>query len=276
MSESSDPSNFPALQRAPLGLFWRRISRRLRRIALTPLRRWLIREPEILVKVPTFDDAYCNAIKLIAPDYALAVDESSRRFWERDQNNSCWLEAAALDPLFRAMPKPKRILEIGPGLGRSVIFFSKRFFSSAQFSLYDATGQTTKYELEGQRYADSFCGNLPLLMRTLEFNGVANFQLIDGAHSAGGIPVAAQPFDFVYSFFAVGFHWALDHWLDELLALGGPQTLYVFTVAPNFVPPARLATMPFLLLQANSGLYPETTTYYFAFTKQPTPWFPAS
>ncbi|MDP1580397.1 MAG: hypothetical protein Q8M02_08970, partial [Candidatus Didemnitutus sp.] len=198
-----------------------------------------------------------------------------RRFWERDQNNSCWLEATILDPLLRSMPAPQRILEIGPGLGRSVAFFSKRHFPAAHFDLYDATGHETKYELAGQRYSDSFCGNLPLLTRTLEFNGVTNFQLLDANRATGRLPLPPQPYDFVYSFFAVGFHWSLEHWLDELLALGGPQTLYVFTVAPNFVPSARLAAMPSLLLQGSSQLFPEATTYLFAFTPEPAPWFPA-
>ena len=66
--------------------------------------------------------------------------------------------------------RPKRVLEIGPGFGRSVVFFNKKgFCRDSEISLYDANGTSTRYK---QKYYEhppqwpdtsSFCGNLSLL-----------------------------------------------------------------------------------------------------------------
>lgn len=260
---------------APRTLVFRRLERRLRRVLLTPVRPWLRRDPPRVVRVPPLDQAFVDAIKLIAPQYtSLTCNEDSRQFWELDQNNSCWTEEAALGSLLTAMPRPGRILEIGPGFGRSAIFVGLRHFPEAQFDLFDAAGKQTKYELLGHRYADSFCGDLGLLRRCLDFNQVSRCRILDAALTNGRIPMPEAPYDFVYSFYAVGFHWDLDHWLDELLAVGGPATLYAFLVPSHYEPSARVAALPHLLLQAHSPLYPERTVYFLTFTPHAQPWLP--
>lgn len=264
--------------RAPRSLVLRTLTRRARYVTRRPFLRWIGREPETVVRIPPLDTLFVDVIKLIAPQYAhLTTDETSRRFWERDQNASCWTEDDAVGDLFRAMPKPRRVLEIGPGLGRSAAFFRQRYFPDAQFDLFDATGSSTKYELGGQRYEDSFCGNLDLLRRVVDFNGVTKYRVIDAGATKGHLPVPDQPYDLIYSFWAVGFHWSLDHWLDEILATTHDQTLCVFTVPNRFQPSTRVNAMPHVIIESAPCLRtsPTATTYYLAFVPRPAPWFPA-
>lgn len=266
------------MRRAPRSIFLRTLIRRARYVARRPLLRWIAREPETVVTIPPLDASFVAALKLIAPQYGdLSTDEASRQFWERDQNGSCWTEDAALGELFRAMPPPRRVLEIGPGLGRSAAFFSRRYFPDAQFDLYDATGSSTKYELEGSRYDDSFCGNLDVLRRVVDFNGLTRYRVIDAGAINGHLPVPDQPYDLIYSFWAVGFHWSLDHWIDEILAAAHDQTLCVFTVPSRYQPSPRIAAMPHLLVDSAPCLRtsPNSTTYYLALVPRGASWFPA-
>jgi SAM-dependent methyltransferase len=251
----------------------------VRYVARRPLLPWIAREPETVVRIPPLDDSSVAAIKLIAPQYSdLTTDEASRRFWERDQNGSCWTEDAALSDLFGAMPPVRRVLEIGPGVGRSAAFFSRRWFPDAHFDLYDATGSSTKYELNGPRYDDSFCGNLDLLRRVVEYNGVKNYRILDASTTNGRLPVPDHPYDLIYSFWAIGFHWSLDHWIEEILATAHDQTLCVFTVPSRYEPSPRIAAMPHLLIDSAPCLRtsPTSTTYYLALLRRPASWFPAS
>ena len=245
----------------------------MRRVARQLLAPFIVRDPEIVVRVPPFDEAFVAALKLIAPHYdRIEPDEASRVLWEKDQNRSCWIEDEALSPILRAMPVPKNALEIGPGLGRSAIFFSKRYFPSTQFDLFDATGTATKYTLHGQRFDDSFCGNLELLRHCLKFNEVDNCIVVDASLTTGRLP--ARKYDFIYSFFAVGFHWALDHWLDEILAACHEETLCAFVVPADYVPSARVRALPHRILEASLPLRPVpwATVYYLVFTPKRVGW----
>ena len=254
----------------------RKLRRRARRAIRWPWAQWLAPEPETIVRVPPFDDAFVAAVKLIAPQYTdYGGDEESRRKWQRDQNRSCWGEDTALVHLLRVMPPPRRVLEIGAGLGRSAVFFSKRYFPDARFDLFDATGADTKYELMGNRYDDSFCGNLAVLQQCLDFNGVSNVSLVDAAQTGGRVPMPDERYDFIYSFYSVGFHWSIDHWLDEILAVAKPTALCAFIVPSHYQPSRRVAAMPHMLIEGAPLLQPDpySTTYVLVFTPQPAAWF---
>jgi hypothetical protein len=266
------------LNRTPRSLGLRTLRRRIRRVWRQPLAGLVGREPETIVRVPPIDAPFLAALKLIAPQYgSLGPDEPSRLFWERDQNSSCWAEDAALAPVFAAMPRPSRILEIGPGLGRSCVFWSKRYFPDAHFDLYDATGHDTKYELLGNRYEDSFCGNLDILERCVAFNGVKSYRVIDASTTGGHIPAPDRPYDLIYSFYAVGFHWSLDHWLDEILSVAHDATVCAFLVPSHYQPSPRIARMPHVMLESSPPLRPKpwnTSSYFLVFTPKPVAWLP--
>src|SRR5690349_11750277 len=83
-------------------------------------------EKERVFHAPPLTEELVSAIRLISPQFDLNCDETSRLLWEADQNGACWGEFEALQPLFEAVHTPSKILEIGPGMGRSLVFFSKR------------------------------------------------------------------------------------------------------------------------------------------------------
>src|SRR6202522_4414232 len=194
---------------------------------------------EQLFLAPPFTEEVVAAIRLISPRLPLKADEASRLLWQKESNAACEAEYEALAPLFAEVDKPKRVLEIGPGFGRSVVFFNKKgLLPGSEISLYDANGTSTKYK---QKYYEhppqwpdtsSFCGNLSLLQSMLDYNGITSYKIFD----AEQLPLAALPgpYDLIYGFYSVGFHWSLEYYLDELEALMHERSLLVCTLNKSF------------------------------------------
>ena len=193
---------------------------------------------EPVFHAPPLTPELLAAIKLISPRLKLAQDEHSRRIWEKEQNGTCWSEYEALRPLLAGIEKPKKILEIGPGLGRSVVFFSKQCgWQESEIHLYDGDGAATKYKQRfydagKQSLADSFCGNLGLLRSLLDFNQIANYTIFNARQAA--LADLPGPYELIYSFYSIGFHWSLELFLDDLLPLMHDRTVAVFTVKKDF------------------------------------------
>src|SRR5262249_41604803 len=78
--------------------------------------------------------------------------------------------------------------------------------------------------------------------RVLTFNGVENVTI----HNAKEMALASLPgpFDLVYGFYTVGYHWSLEHFLDDILALVGRSGTAIFTVTDDFTPFPLLASLP--------------------------------
>jgi hypothetical protein len=180
-----------------------------------------------------FTPEMVNAIRLIAPHFEFAADEESRHVWEKDQNSSCWNEYEALAPVLGRLPIPPKVLEIGPGLGRSVVFFNQKLgWKSTAVHLYEGDGHSTKYTLLGPRFRYSFCGNIKVLTDTLEYNAVRNVTVFDARRwKLIDLP---GPYDLVYSFYSIGFHWSLEYFLDDIAALMHQKTIAIFTVPESF------------------------------------------
>jgi hypothetical protein len=200
---------------------------------------------EQLFLAPPFTEEVVSAIRLISTRLPLKADESSRLLWQKESNAASEAEYDALLPLFQKTGTPGRVLEIGPGFGRSVVYFTKKgLFPSSEISLYDADGTTTRYK---QKYYEhppqwpdtsSFCGNLRLLQTMLEYNGVHGYKIFD----ARQLPLSALPgpYDLIYGFYSIGFHWSLEHYLDDLQPLLHERSLLVCTLNKNFRPFPRL------------------------------------
>ena len=194
---------------------------------------------EQLFLAPPFSEEVVAAIRLISTRLPLKADEASRLLWQNESNAASAAEYEALQPLFNQIEKPNRVLEIGPGFGRSVVFFQKKgLFADSEISLYDADGTSTRYK---QKYYDqpprwpdtsSFCGNLSLLETMLTYNQVRKFRILD----ARQMPLAALPgpFDLIYGFYSIGFHWSLEYYLDDLEPLLHQNTILVCTLNKNF------------------------------------------
>jgi hypothetical protein len=194
---------------------------------------------EQLFLAPPFTEEVVAAIRLISTRLPLKADEDSRRLWQRESNAAAEAEYEALLPLFEKVDKPKRVLEIGPGFGRSVVFFTKKgLWPASEISLYDANGTSTKYKQKFYEHppqwpdTSSFCGNLPLLRTMLDYNGVERYEIFD----AEQLPLAALPgpYDLIYGFYSIGFHWSLEYYLDDLEPLFHERTLLVCTLNKSF------------------------------------------
>lgn len=204
-------------------------------------------QAEQIFQAPPFTPTLADAIQLIATRVRYRPDEVSRILCQKESNAASQREYEALLPLFEQIGKPQRVLEIGPGFGRSAIFFSKKklWDDDAELHLYDATGSQTKYKQKHYenppKWPDisSFCGNLDLLRQVLDYNGVQNYQIFDAAH----LPLAKLPgpYDFIYGFYSIGFHWSLEHYLDDVLPLLNENSVLVCTLNKRFRPFRRLS-----------------------------------
>lgn len=227
---------------------------------------------------PPFTPEVASAVSLISTRLPFRADERSRLLCQVESNGASQREYEALAPLFTKLPKPQRVLEIGPGFGRSVVYFSKKgvWDESADVHLYDTNGAETKYK---QKYYDrppkwpdvsSFCGDLGLLRNFLDYNRVANYRIFDAAE----IPLRQLPgpYDLLYAFYSMGFHWSLEFYLDEVDPLLGKSGVLICTLNKHFRSFATLRnystrifycrqikknTAPFRLLALSKGDLPD-------------------
>ncbi|MEZ5331803.1 MAG: hypothetical protein R2991_07065 [Thermoanaerobaculia bacterium] len=200
---------------------------------------------ELLFRAPTLTPSLVKAIRAITPQFKLRCDETSRRVWELSQNGSCWGEMDALEPLLHGLGRPRRVLEIGPGLGRSTVFLKRRLgWEDVPFDLFEGNGPAHRYPLLAPRSADSFRGDLEALAAVLEHNGTREWRLIDAGPRGGRLVDLEPPYDLVYSFYGVGFHWRLEDFWEEILPLLGTDGVGIFTVWHAFETFPELARLP--------------------------------
>jgi hypothetical protein len=204
---------------------------------------------ELFFRAPELDPEMLEAVKLITPQFHLRENEESRKLWELSQNGSCWGEYEALAPVLEALPRPRKVLDIGPGLGRSVIFFKRKLgWESVPFHLYESDGDKTMYTKLGPRSSASFCGSIDSLRRVLEFNGIQEWEVCDAAQLDFKLDRLPGPYDLIYSFYGVGFHWSIEHFWDEIETILGEGSLGVFTVHHGFEPFDKLRDFGFTLV----------------------------
>jgi hypothetical protein len=209
-----------------------------------------------LFLAPPFDERMAGAARLISTKLSIKADEESRLLWQAEANQAAMVEYNALRPLFAAMEKPRKVLEIGPGLGRSVVVFSKLkvWEKDAAIHIYDTDGRQTKYKQEHYsappKWPDvsSFCGNLSILREVLAFNGVSNFTVFDAAQTP--LSKLPGPYDLIYGFYSVGFHWSLEYYLDDIGPLMKDRTVLVCTLNKHFAPFPRLKNFSARILQS--------------------------
>ncbi len=196
--------------------------------------------------VPPFTPEVAAAVSLISTRVPFRADERSRSLCQKETNGMSEREYEALAPFFEKIPKPQRVLEIGPGFGRSAAYFSKKgvWNEGAEVHLYDSNGKDTKYKQvhydRPPQWPDvsSFCGHLPLLRSFLDYNHIAGYRIFDAAE----LPLRQLPgtYDLIYGFFSVGFHWSLEFYLDDLNPLLGKDSVLICTLNKHFKPFARL------------------------------------
>jgi hypothetical protein len=72
----------------------------------------------------------------------------------------------------------------------------------------------------------------------LEYNHIAGYRIFDAAE----LPLRQLPgpYDLIYSFFSLGYHWSLEFYLEDLDPLLQTNTVLVCTLNKHFKPFARL------------------------------------
>ena len=209
-----------------------------------------------LFHAPPFDQKMAAAAQLISTRLSIRPDEASRILWQSEANDAAMVEYTVLQPLLSRLPKPRKVLEIGPGFGRSLVVFSKLnvWADDAVIHLYDADGTATKYKQE--HYArppqwpdvSSFCGNLPLLREVLAYNQIKNYTLIDAAQ----VPLRELPgpYDLIFGFYSIGFHWSLEYYLDDINPLMHDRSVLICTLNKHFKPFPLLSSFSTRILQS--------------------------
>ena len=225
-------------------------------------------EKELVFTAPPFTPELVRAIKLISPQFHLRPDEKSRRFWELNQNGLCWGEYEALEPFLARLGEPiSKVLDVGPGLGRSAIFFKRKAAPEAVFHLYEGAGSTTKYTRAGPRFDDSFCGSLDVLEQLLRFHEIEDFEIFDARDMDASLAGLPGPYDFIYSFFAIGFHWSIEHFLDEILDLMHDHSIGAFTLHDQFEDFSVLDGTPHRVVEFRRSWPPERWTRMLVLSK---------
>jgi hypothetical protein len=256
----------PPLDREPIA---KRVARKVTR--LFGIKRLPELDPRLahmekVFRAPPLDHELIAAIRLISPHCELAPRERDRLLWEADQNGACWGEYEALRPFLSRIPDNAKILEIGPGMGRSLVFFSKKLgWQGTQLHAYEGEGKATKYTYLGPRFEDSFCGNIKVLRHILDFNGIHDVKIIDATEtSLSDLPGA---YDLIYSFYSIGFHWSLEHFLDDLLPLMDENGLAIFSTTANFEPFDRLRRFSFRLVDWKPAWPKDANLKFIVFSK---------
>jgi hypothetical protein len=85
------------------------------------------------------------------------------------------------------------------------------------------------------------------LRSVLDYNGINNVTIHDAKSVA--MKDLPGPFDLLYGFYTIGFHWSLEHFFDEVLALIGKTGIAAFTVPRDFQPFVRLLQLPHCLIE---------------------------
>ena len=137
-------------------------------------------------------------------------------------------------------------------MGRSLVFFSKRLgWEGSEIHAYEGEGSTTKYTFLGLRFEDSYCGNLSALRYVLEFNDIRNVTVFN----AGDVRLVdlPGPYDLLYSFYSIGFHWSLEHFLDDILSLLHDRSIAVFTIPTEFRPFPKLGDLSHRVLDCKAA-----------------------
>ncbi|MEK6222753.1 MAG: hypothetical protein N2D54_10960 [Chloroflexota bacterium] len=106
---------------------------------------------------------------------------------------------------------PAVALELGAGVGRMSHYFFKKFgWLKTFFYLQDGDSGDEQYGGIRGSIEDEYYNSFQAATDFCQANGMTHFELI---HQLAKV---TKPVDFVYSFAAIGFHWHINLYLDQL------------------------------------------------------------
>ena len=123
----------------------------------------------------------------------------------------------------------------------------------------------------GNRSNESFCGNLEYLAEILEYNNTKNYEIFNADEYNFRLNNLPGPYDLIYSFYGVGYHWSLEHWIDEVIAMMKEKSLAIFTVPYNFTPFEALKTVEFSTIKCSCPWAPHSEFLLLLLSKKKIP-----
>lgn len=124
--------------------------------------------------------------------------------------------------------RPKNVLEIGAGIGRASVFLAK-YFGWEETDFYLLDGDSGDEQVNGVNYEskDSFYNSIAATKEFCSANGLKVYTL---NAEKGDWKALGVKYDLVYSFLAIGFHWPISIYLDEIYNMLEKDTLLIFGV----------------------------------------------
>jgi SAM-dependent methyltransferase len=165
----------------------------------------------------------------------IVFPESVKKYIELQCNNSLfkYTELPELKNIKDELSviAPNNVLEIGSGIGRASVYLFKYFgWNDTNFYLLD--GNSGDKQVNGINYEskDSFYNSIDATKEFCLANGMDNLYLLD-AEKEDWKSVDVK-FDLCYSFLAIGFHWPMNIYLDEIYNMLADNALLIFGIRP--------------------------------------------
>jgi hypothetical protein len=96
-------------------------------------------------------------------------------------------------------------------------------------------------------------GEFRSLESVLRYNEMENFEIFDAQSMGSSLARLPGPYDLIYSFFAIGFHWSIGLFLDELLGLMTERSIAIFTLHDRFEDFSELGDTPYRVVEFRSS-----------------------
>ena len=117
----------------------------------------------------------------------------------------------------------RKILDLGCGLGRNSVIFSK--FVDGHYILADSNGDSSYPGWRGD--VKEYYNDLELTKTFVEANGLTNYEIFDLEHRE---LEELEDIDFVFSFLAAGYHFPISQYINRLLDIATPNCLFAFSI----------------------------------------------
>jgi len=139
------------------------------------------------------------------------------------------LSQIQFDAIKKHIDNPKKILDLGCGLGRMSIYLNYMLKNpDIEYILADGScGDIPVKQKYGWNPAGGFYNDLQLTEEFVKANGVYNYSILDLSKET---ICSLKDVDMVMSFLSVGFHYPIEPYLKDLIKIANNDAIFVFGV----------------------------------------------
>jgi|TARA_A100001015_G_C14895169_1_gene674100 SAM-dependent methyltransferase len=174
-----------------------------------------------------------NMKKINYKYYPRHIPFMKEQIWEAKDNLKIYNNQAIHEfrQIINYIDKPKKILELGCGLGRGSIYLNNILnYKKKQFYLMDRTGYTFNSG-DYNPTKDEYYNDLFLTKEFSELNGIKKPIVLDTEiNNWKKLP----KFDLIFSFCSFGFHVPIERYMNKILKLTDSKTTLIFGVRGNY------------------------------------------